>query len=110
MANFVLQVPITLRSFTVSASSNPNGAALSGGSGSNSGVGPVILELPLDKIRRPLMRTRSNDPIKVQELMDSISQIGLQVPVSLVVTGMRLTNDLDSPPYAAKYGVVQKRL
>ncbi|CAJ2650285.1 unnamed protein product [Trifolium pratense] len=107
MANFVLQVPITLRSFTVSASSNPNGAALSG---SNSGVGPVILELPLDKIRRPLMRTRSNDPIKVQELMDSISQIGLQVPVSLVVTGMRLTNDLDSPPYAAKYGVVQKRL
>jgi hypothetical protein len=24
MANFVLQVPITLRSFTVSASSNPN--------------------------------------------------------------------------------------
>jgi sulfiredoxin len=44
-------------------------------------VGPVILELPLDKIRRPLMRTRSNDPIKVQELMDSISQIGLQVPV-----------------------------
>jgi sulfiredoxin len=44
-------------------------------------VGPVVLELPLDKIRRPLMRTRSNDPIKVQELMDSISQIGLQVPV-----------------------------
>ncbi|PNX85879.1 sulfiredoxin chloroplastic/mitochondrial-like [Trifolium pratense] len=84
MANFVLQVPITLRSFTVSASSNPNGAALSGGSGSNSGVGPVILELPLDKIRRPLMRTRSNDPIKVQELMDSISQIGLQVPIDVL--------------------------
>ncbi|CAJ2650282.1 unnamed protein product [Trifolium pratense] len=81
MANFVLQVPITLRSFTVSASSNPNGAALSG---SNSGVGPVILELPLDKIRRPLMRTRSNDPIKVQELMDSISQIGLQVPIDVL--------------------------
>ncbi|CAJ2650283.1 unnamed protein product [Trifolium pratense] len=68
MANFVLQVPITLRSFTVSASSNPN----------------VILELPLDKIRRPLMRTRSNDPIKVQELMDSISQIGLQVPIDVL--------------------------
>ncbi|GAU45024.1 hypothetical protein TSUD_94590 [Trifolium subterraneum] len=84
MANFVLQVPITLRSFTVSASSNPNGA-ISGGSGSNSGVvGPVILELPLDKIRRPLMRTRSNDPIKVQELMDSISQIGLQVPIDVL--------------------------
>jgi len=44
-------------------------------------VGPVILELPLDKIRRPMMRTRSNDQNKVQELMDSISEIGLQVPV-----------------------------
>lgn len=52
-------------------------------SGSSGGVGgPVILELPLDKIRRPLMRTRANDPIKVQELMDSISEIGLQTPVS----------------------------
>lgn len=44
--------------------------------------GPVILELPVDKIRRPLMRTRANDPRKVQELMDSIREIGLQVPVS----------------------------
>lgn len=41
----------------------------------------MILELPLEKIKRPLMRTRSNDPIKVKELMDSISEIGLQVPV-----------------------------
>lgn len=57
-----------------------NLGALSGGSGSG-GVGPVILELPLDKIRRPMMRTRSNDQNKVQELMDSISEIGLQVPV-----------------------------
>ena len=47
------------------------------------GGGPVILELPVDKIRRPLMRTRANDPVKVQELMDSISEIGLQVPVSI---------------------------
>lgn len=46
------------------------------------GGGPVILELPLDRIRRPLMRTRANDPVKVKELMDSISEIGLQVPVS----------------------------
>lgn len=44
--------------------------------------GPVIIELPLNQIRRPLMRTRANDPQKVQELMDSIAQIGLQVPVS----------------------------
>ena len=50
--------------------------------GSGSSGGPVILELPLDKIRRPLMRTRANDPDKVKELMDSISEIGLQVPVS----------------------------
>ncbi|CAI8616758.1 unnamed protein product [Vicia faba] len=75
MANFVLQVPIPLRRFSVSASSNSNGA-VSGG--------PVIIELPLDKIRRPLMRTRSNDQIKVQELMDSISQIGLQVPIDVL--------------------------
>jgi ParB-like chromosome segregation protein Spo0J len=27
------------------------------------------------------MRTRANDPAKVQELMDSIRVIGLQVPV-----------------------------
>lgn len=45
-------------------------------------AGPVILELPLDKIRRPLMRTRSNDQQKVKELMDSIKEIGLQVPVT----------------------------
>lgn len=29
------------------------------------------------------MRTRANDPNKVQELMDSIGEIGLQVPVSI---------------------------
>ena len=52
------------------------------GTGSQNG-GPVVLELPLDKIRRPLMRTRANDPNKVQELMNSIREIGLQVPVSL---------------------------
>nr|KYP58937.1 BEACH domain-containing protein lvsE [Cajanus cajan] len=85
MANFVLRVPNTLRSFTVFASSNPNGAP-PGGSGSSSGGGggPVILELPLDKIRRPLMRTRANDQNKVQELMDSIKEIGLQVPIDVL--------------------------
>lgn len=49
--------------------------------GSSGGVGPMIVELPLEKIRRPLMRTRSNDQNKVKELMDSIREIGLQVPV-----------------------------
>ncbi|GLT97136.1 hypothetical protein SLE2022_147180 [Rubroshorea leprosula] len=78
MASFILKVP-NLRSFTVSASSN--GAPP--GSGSQSG-GPVILELPLDKIRRPLMRTRANDPNKVKELMDSIKEIGLQVPIDVL--------------------------
>ncbi|KAJ7969309.1 Sulfiredoxin [Quillaja saponaria] len=84
MASFLLRVPNSLRSFTVSASSNgapPSTASLSN---SNGGGGPVILELPLDKIRRPLMRTRANDPIKVKELMDSISEIGLQVPIDVI--------------------------
>ena len=56
-------------------------AGSSSGATSGGGTGPVILELPLDKIKRPLMRTRANDPIKVKDLMDSIAQIGLQVPV-----------------------------
>ncbi|XVE48484.1 hypothetical protein DITRI_Ditri01bG0005500 [Diplodiscus trichospermus] len=82
MANFVLQLQLptsNLRSFSVYASSN--GAPP--GTGSQSG-GPVILELPLDKIRRPLMRTRANDPNKVHELMDSIREIGLQVPIDVL--------------------------
>ncbi|KAI4298143.1 hypothetical protein L6164_031737 [Bauhinia variegata] len=81
MANFVLQLPCRSRSFTVSASSN---GAAPGGSGSNDGKGPVVLELPLDKIRRPLMRTRANDPKKVEELMHSIRETGLQVPIDVL--------------------------
>ncbi|KAK4399534.1 Sulfiredoxin, chloroplastic/mitochondrial [Sesamum angolense] len=46
--------------------------------------GPLVLELPLDKIRRPLMRTRANDPQKVKELMESIREIGLQVPIDVL--------------------------
>jgi sulfiredoxin len=42
--------------------------------------GPVVMEILLEDIRRPLMRIRANDPAKVQELMDSICVIGLQVP------------------------------
>ncbi|GLT85674.1 hypothetical protein SLE2022_038560 [Rubroshorea leprosula] len=78
------------------------------GASSQSG-GPVISKSPLDEIRRPLMRTRANDPNKVKELMDSIREIGLQVPVSLVVTNMRLTSALGSQPYAAKLDVEQKK-
>ncbi|XP_058200318.1 sulfiredoxin, chloroplastic/mitochondrial isoform X2 [Rhododendron vialii] len=76
MASLFLRVPT--RNFYVSASSNgaPPGVPQQGG--------PVILEIPLDKIRRPLLRTRSNDPLKVKELMDSIAQIGLQVPIDVL--------------------------
>uniref|UniRef100_A0A6N2MLE1 sulfiredoxin n=1 Tax=Salix viminalis TaxID=40686 RepID=A0A6N2MLE1_SALVM len=79
MANFVLRLPATsFRSFSISASSN---GAVPGTSSCTQNGGPVILELPLDKIRRPLMRTRANDQNKVKELMDSIKEIGLQVPL-----------------------------
>ncbi|KAK1384745.1 Sulfiredoxin [Heracleum sosnowskyi] len=75
---FLLQFPNNFRTFSVSASSN----------GASPSVpqtgGPVILQLPLDKIRRPLMRTRSNDQQKVKDLMDSIAQIGLQVPIDVL--------------------------
>ncbi|XP_062094852.1 sulfiredoxin, chloroplastic/mitochondrial [Humulus lupulus] len=80
MASFIIQVPNNLRTFSVSASSNGSPSPMSRG---NQG-GPVILELPLDKIRRPLLRTRTNDENKVKELMDSISQIGLQVPIDVL--------------------------
>ncbi|XP_074564425.1 sulfiredoxin, chloroplastic/mitochondrial isoform X2 [Curcuma longa] len=46
--------------------------------------GPAIMEIPLDKIRRPLMRTRANDPTKVKELMESIRLIGLQEPIDVL--------------------------
>ncbi|KAF3325524.1 Sulfiredoxin [Carex littledalei] len=42
------------------------------------------MEIPLEKIRRPLMRVRSNNPEKVKELMDSIRVIGLQVPIDVL--------------------------
>ncbi|XP_073129670.1 sulfiredoxin, chloroplastic/mitochondrial isoform X1 [Henckelia pumila] len=71
-------LPCNFRSFSVSASANgsPPGAPQLGG--------PVILELPLDRIRRPLMRTRANDPQKVKELMENIGEIGLQVPIDVL--------------------------
>ncbi|CAN1327540.1 Sulfiredoxin, chloroplastic/mitochondrial [Linum perenne] len=79
MANLILRVPATnLRGFSVKAasSSSSNGAA----PGSVQKAGPMIVEIPLDQIKRPLMRTRTNDQDKVQDLMHSIHQIGLQVP------------------------------
>ncbi|EOA37199.1 hypothetical protein CARUB_v10010656mg [Capsella rubella] len=78
----MMRLPISSRSFSVSASSSNGSLPVIGGS--SGGVGPMIVELPLEKIRRPLMRTRSNDQNKVKELMDSISQIGLQVPIDVI--------------------------
>ncbi|KAL3616726.1 hypothetical protein CASFOL_039120 [Castilleja foliolosa] len=80
MANFMLQFPNNFRAFSVSASTNSNGYPPS----VPPSGGPLIVELPLDKIRRPLMRTRSNDQQKVNELMESISVIGLQVPIDVL--------------------------
>ncbi|PUZ61978.1 hypothetical protein GQ55_4G321600 [Panicum hallii var. hallii] len=71
------------RNLALSASSS-NGAAVPSLTSDSDKKGPVIMEIPLDKIRRPLMRTRANDPAKVQELMDSIRVIGLQVPIDVL--------------------------
>eukprot|EP00897_Mesotaenium_endlicherianum_P000062 jgi/Mesen1/10056/ME000730S09351 len=46
--------------------------------------GAAIVDLPLEYIIRPLGRTRSNDSHKVKELMKSISEIGLQVPIDVL--------------------------
>ncbi|KAL6606727.1 hypothetical protein ACP70R_042380 [Stipagrostis hirtigluma subsp. patula] len=66
------------------SASSSNGAAVPALSTNSERKGPVVMEIPLDKIRRPLMRTRANDPAKVQELMDSIRVIGLQVPIDVL--------------------------
>ena len=41
-----------------------------------------IEEIPLNKIIRPL--PRQNDPNKVEELMESIAEIGQQEPIDLL--------------------------
>ncbi|CAL5221390.1 g3573 [Coccomyxa viridis] len=43
-----------------------------------------VREVKLTDIRRPLSRTRSNDPKKVQALAESISEIGLQEPIDVL--------------------------
>uniref|UniRef100_A0A0E0DXT5 sulfiredoxin n=1 Tax=Oryza meridionalis TaxID=40149 RepID=A0A0E0DXT5_9ORYZ len=63
------------------SASSSNCAAVPSSLSDSEKKGPVVMEIPLDKIRRPLMRTRANDPAKVQELMDSIRVIGLQIDV-----------------------------
>ncbi|CAN1327542.1 Sulfiredoxin, chloroplastic/mitochondrial [Linum perenne] len=82
MANLILRVPATnLRGFSVKAASSSSSNAAPG---SVQKAGPMIVEIPLDQIKRPLMRTRTNDQDKVQDLMHSIHQIGLQVPIDVL--------------------------
>lgn len=42
------------------------------------------MPLPLKSIRRPLKKTRKNDPDKVKALMESIAVIGLQEPIDVL--------------------------
>jgi uncharacterized ParB-like nuclease family protein len=53
--------------------------------------GPIIAEIPLGQIRRPLLRTRTNDPEKVKNLMESIAEIGLQEPVCYLLLQLTST-------------------
>ncbi|KAL3688221.1 hypothetical protein R1sor_014530 [Riccia sorocarpa] len=83
-------------SSVIFASKNSNlslavSCAQSGSGGNENGVGstktskgPRIVELPLDKIRRPLLRTRNNDQEKVKDLMASISEVGLLEPIDVL--------------------------
>ncbi|RWR88540.1 sulfiredoxin, chloroplastic/mitochondrial [Cinnamomum micranthum f. kanehirae] len=81
MASLSLNLAHSFRNFSLRATTgSSNGAAFP----SSKSGGPVILEIPLDKIRRPLMRTRANDPKKVEELMESIREIGLQEPIDVL--------------------------
>lgn len=41
-----------------------------------------IADIPIERIRRPL--PRSTDPAKVEMLMESIHQIGLQEPIDVL--------------------------
>ncbi|KAJ8763779.1 hypothetical protein K2173_003561 [Erythroxylum novogranatense] len=87
MANLAMRMAaINFRTLSISASSSAGAVPGSNGDKklSTERGGPVITEIPLDKIRRPLMRTRANDPNKVRELMDSIKEIGLQVPIDVL--------------------------
>ena len=44
-----------------------------------------IFEVPLAAIRRPLGKVRANDALKVEALMESIADIGLQEPIDVLL-------------------------
>jgi len=46
--------------------------------------GARVMEVPVAQIRRPLSKTRSNDAAKVEWLMESIAEIGLQEPIDVI--------------------------
>ncbi|CAM9614739.1 unnamed protein product [Phaeothamnion confervicola] len=48
------------------------------------GGGMEVKEIPLTNILRPLGKTRSNDAAKVERLMESIAEIGQQVPIDVL--------------------------
>ncbi|GLC33760.1 hypothetical protein PLESTB_000112600 [Pleodorina starrii] len=52
--------------------------------GSRGGEGRQVMDLPVAAIRRPLGRTRGNDQAKVEALMESIKEIGLQEPIDVL--------------------------
>eukprot|EP00249_Psilotum_nudum_P016678 c25941_g1_i2 orf=220-585(+) len=63
-----------------------SGAASSNGAVADAGKvrGPIIADVPLNQIRRPLLKTRSNNPDRVKALMESIAEIGLQEPIDVL--------------------------
>ncbi|KAF6255796.1 ParB/Sulfiredoxin [Scenedesmus sp. NREL 46B-D3] len=46
---------------------------------------PKVQDVPVASIRRPLGKTRSNDQAKVEALMASIQEIGLQEPIDVLL-------------------------
>eukprot|EP00249_Psilotum_nudum_P016679 c25941_g1_i4 orf=122-502(+) len=62
------------------------GAASTNGAVADAGKvrGPIIADVPLNQIRRPLLKTRSNNPDRVKALMESIAEIGLQEPIDVL--------------------------
>ncbi|CAL8468479.1 g8019 [Coccomyxa elongata] len=59
--------------------------SISASTGSSAASGDRrVQELRLDQIRRPLQGTRTNDPKKVKQLVDSIAEIGLQEPIDVL--------------------------
>ncbi|KAJ9519446.1 hypothetical protein QJQ45_023196 [Haematococcus lacustris] len=55
-----------------------------GSSSSSRRSNQIIQDIPVAAIKRPLGKTRANDPAKVEALMQSIQDIGLQEPIDIL--------------------------